>query len=64
MVNHPSLVLGNAAIAAVLAKSPIGEGAIIGAGAVVNRDIPAFAKAAGVPVRVIGSRKQTEEGLQ
>jgi acetyltransferase-like isoleucine patch superfamily enzyme len=50
--------------AVLLPGVTIGEGAIIGAGAVVNRDIPAFAKAAGVPVRVIGSRKQTEEGLQ
>lgn len=35
----------------------IGEGAIIGAGALVNKDIPDFAIAAGVPAKVIGTRK-------
>lgn len=36
----------------------IGEGAVIGANAVVTDDIPAFAIAAGVPAKVIDSRKQ------
>lgn len=34
----------------------IGTGAIVGAGAVVTTDVPAFAKAAGVPAQVIGYR--------
>ena len=34
----------------------IGEGAILGAGAVVNKDIPAYAIAFGVPAKVIRSR--------
>jgi acetyltransferase-like isoleucine patch superfamily enzyme len=35
----------------------IGNGCIIGAGAVVTKDIPDYAIAAGVPAKVIGSRK-------
>lgn len=35
----------------------IGTGAIVGAGAVVTHDVPKFAKVAGVPAQVIGSRQ-------
>ncbi|HUL21095.1 MAG TPA: DapH/DapD/GlmU-related protein [Thermodesulfobacteriota bacterium] len=34
----------------------IGKGAVIGAGSVVNREIPAYSVAAGVPIRVIKKR--------
>jgi acetyltransferase-like isoleucine patch superfamily enzyme len=34
----------------------VGSGSIIGAGAVVNKDLPDYAIAAGVPAKVIGSR--------
>jgi acetyltransferase-like isoleucine patch superfamily enzyme len=45
----------------VLDGSAIGRGAIVGANAVVNRAIPAFAVAAGVPARVIKMRPGFEE---
>jgi len=40
----------------VLPGVTIGRGAIIGAGAVVNSDIPEYAVAAGVPARVLRMR--------
>ena len=40
----------------VLEGVTIGRGAIIGAGSVVTRDVPAYAIAVGVPARVIGNR--------
>ena len=38
----------------------IGDGCVIAAGAVVNKDIPAFSIAGGVPAKVIKSRKREE----
>ena len=35
----------------------IGDSAVVGAGAVVTNDVPAGAKVAGVPARVIGHRE-------
>ncbi|MBI2301829.1 MAG: acyltransferase [Armatimonadetes bacterium] len=44
----------------VLDGVKIGDGCVIGAGAVVNRDIPPFSIAAGVPARVVGRRGEGE----
>jgi acetyltransferase-like isoleucine patch superfamily enzyme len=38
----------------------IGEGCVIGAGAVVVKDVPDYAIVAGVPAKVIGSRKKSK----
>jgi acetyltransferase-like isoleucine patch superfamily enzyme len=44
---------------AVLEGVRIGRGAVIGAGAVVTRDIPAYAIAIGVPARVVRFRGES-----
>ncbi|MBW2968415.1 acyltransferase [Candidatus Woesearchaeota archaeon] len=41
----------------ILGGVTIGNGAVIGAGAVVNKDIPPYSVAVGVPAKPIKSRK-------
>ena len=41
----------------VLSGVRIGKGAVIGAQSLVNKDIPDYAIAVGVPAKVIGYRK-------
>lgn len=45
--------------ATILPNLTIGEHALIGAGAVVTRDVAAFAIVAGVPARVVGSTRNS-----
>lgn len=49
-----------AAGAQVLHKVKIGDGAVIGGGAVVTKDVPPYAIAVGVPAKVIGYRCSQE----
>lgn len=45
----------------VLPGVRIGEGAVVGAGSVVTRDVPPFSVVAGVPARIIGHRPLQED---
>jgi acetyltransferase-like isoleucine patch superfamily enzyme len=58
-------VVGDGAViragAVIYAGTEIGEYALVGAGSVVTRDIPAGAVAFGVPARVRGTTDKTAE---
>jgi len=58
----PTLVKKGASIGAnatIICGVTIGENALIGAGAVVTKDVPANAVVAGCPAKVIGTRDST-----
>lgn len=58
--NHEHCIIGNdvwiAAGAQILHKVTIGDGAVIGGGAVVTHNVPPYAIVVGVPAKVIGFR--------
>lgn len=62
-MDEASVTIGNdvwlGARVIVLPGATIGDGAIIGAGAIVRGEIPSFAIAVGTPARAVGTRKQT-----
>jgi len=68
MVEQPStkneIVLENdvwiGANAVVIGGVTIGEGSIVGAGAVVTKDVPPYSVVGGVPARIIRDRRNSE----
>lgn len=66
-VTAPVTIADDAFIGAraiILKGVSVGEGAVIGAGAVVTSDVPAFMIAAGNPARVVGEVKRQAQSVQ
>jgi UDP-2-acetamido-3-amino-2,3-dideoxy-glucuronate N-acetyltransferase len=63
----PTLVKQGASLGAnatIVCGVTIGEYALIGAGAVVTKDVPAYAIVVGVPARVVGDMRERQELLK
>jgi acetyltransferase-like isoleucine patch superfamily enzyme len=61
----PTLICKGASLgsnATILCGVTVGEGAMVGAGSVVTRDVPPYTVVAGNPARIL--RKMTQPGLQ
>jgi len=59
----PTRVKARASIgsnATILCGIEIGEGALVGAGAVVTKSVPAYAIVAGVPARIVGDTREPD----
>jgi acetyltransferase-like isoleucine patch superfamily enzyme len=58
---HEEVTIGNdvfiGAGAVILPGCRIGEGVVIGANSVVNKDFPSYVIVAGIPAKIIGERK-------
>jgi acetyltransferase-like isoleucine patch superfamily enzyme len=52
----PGAWVGSAAVV----MADVGEGTVVGAGAVVTKPLPSYVVAAGVPAKVVRERKKTE----
>jgi acetyltransferase-like isoleucine patch superfamily enzyme len=50
--------------ATILGGVTIGKNALVGAGAVVSRDVPEYAIVAGVPARVVGDVRRARRGTE
>ena len=62
----PTLIKKRAAIgsnATILAGITVGENSLIGAGAVVTKDVPAYAIVVGVPAKIVGDVRKSREKI-